>query len=234
MAKFHLPRFSNLLALRSIDPRRLLALLEPYREFFAGRGFSFPTASADIDLQKLVDILLSPDEQTPPDLLNALFLINEMSNKEDMDILLAAAEAGHVDLGLERDANTSCADVAVAAWLADHELIERKHAEKLCLRPRSFVYFRSEAGPNPPFVIPTAATLRQLERDLDDWFERKHRGRGCRVFVYPKGDETWFLVRHGEPFRREESLRGRAVTGVCYRPLKYDVVVYTRLRGSSA
>jgi hypothetical protein len=46
------------------------------------------------------------------------------------------------------------------------------------------------------------------------------------VFVYPREDEVWFLVRHGEPFKREESLQGKETASVCYRPLKYDVLVY--------
>jgi hypothetical protein len=37
---------------------------------------------------------------------------------------------------------------------------------------------------------------------------------------------VWFLVRHGEPFKREESLNGSETASVCYRPLKYDVLVY--------
>ncbi len=38
-------------------------------------------------------------------------------------------------------------------------------------------------------------------------------------------------MRHGEPFKREESLAGADVNSVCYRPLKYDVVVYNRKLG---
>ncbi len=60
MAKFHLPRFSNRLALRSIDPRRLLRPARSVPGVLPGGGILGSDASADIDLQKLVDILLSP------------------------------------------------------------------------------------------------------------------------------------------------------------------------------
>jgi len=33
-------------------------------------------------------------------------------------------------------------------------------------------------------------------------------------------------VRHGEPYKREESLDGPCTASVCYRPLRYDVLVY--------
>jgi hypothetical protein len=48
------------------------------------------------------------------------------------------------------------------------------------------------------------------------------------VLVYPREDEVWFLVRHGEAYRRDESLEGRTAATVCYRPAKYDVVVFDR------
>ncbi|GIW55527.1 MAG: hypothetical protein KatS3mg082_1931 [Nitrospiraceae bacterium] len=54
---------------------------------------------------------------------------------------------------------------------------------------------------------------------------------GTRVFIYPKDDEVWFLVQHGEPFKREDSLQEGDISSVCYRPLKHDVVVYDRRLG---
>ena len=36
------------------------------------------------------------------------------------------------------------------------------------------------------------------------------------------------MVRHGEPFKREESQDGADVSSICYRPIKYDVIVYDR------
>lgn len=37
----------------------------------------------------------------------------------------------------------------------------------------------------------------------------------------------WFLVRHGEPLKREESIDGLETSSIYYRPLKYDVVLYS-------
>ncbi len=114
MATFRLRHFSNPATLRSIEPERLLNLLDPYRAFFVGREYTLPaTGGGDaIDYQALVDIFLTAaDSGTPKELLDALFLIDEMSTSEGMDALLtAAASAG---LALEAGDDYSPADVAV-------------------------------------------------------------------------------------------------------------------------
>ena len=111
-------------------------------------------------------------------------------------------------------------------FLKDRRLLERKHAERYLTRPRTFDYFQTDLHPIPSFRQPSPQTLTALETDLDDWFELKKRGRGSRVFVYRKGDSIWFLVRHGDPFRREGSLEGSRASSVFYRPEKHDVLVY--------
>jgi hypothetical protein len=34
------------------------------------------------------------------------------------------------------------------------------------------------------------------------------------------------MIRHGDPFRREESVSGKGTSSVAFRPVKYDVVCY--------
>ncbi len=79
----------------------------------------------------------------------------------------------------------------------------------------------------PKFKRQTEQQLKALAKELDDWFEEKKRGRGSRVLLFDKDDGVWFLVRHGEPFKREESIDGIKASSVYYRPLKYDVLVYS-------
>lgn len=228
MATYHLKRFSQPGTLKRIDRRLLLRFLAPYREYFSSRGLELPAVAAlgGIDLDKLVEVLMSPDEDTPDELANALYFVHEMATPEGMDELLEETRAE--DLGVEVDSTP--AEVAIAVWLRDHDLLERKHAEHALIRPRSFEYYQSK---QPPRALepPSRKTLAALEADLDDWFETKLRGRGCRVFVYPRGAETWFLVRHGDPFKREPSLKDGEPSSVFYRPEKNDVVVYNHQLG---
>jgi hypothetical protein len=186
-------------------------------------------AAGSIDYQALVDIFMSPDTSTPKELLDALYLVDEMSTVEGMDSLLEAACAGH--LALDPGSDHTPADIAVPVWPLERDVLERKHAERFLFKPKSFEYYQSDRDEPPIFITPTPATSQHLERELDDWFESKKRGRSCRVFIYPRENEVAFLVRHGEPFKREESQDGADVTSVCYRPIKYDVLVYDRRLG---
>lgn len=231
MATFRLRHFSSPGVLRAIDRARLLGFLGPHRDFFADQGYELPAAESheEIQYQRLIDIFMSPSEASPRELLDALFLVDEMSTHEGMDTLIeAAARAG---LTLDGGDEHSPADVAIQVWLQDSEILERKHAEQFLFKPKSFEYYQTDRGDPPVFTSLPAPTRQLIERDLDDWFEEKRRGRGARVFAYPDEHEVRFLVRHGEPFKREESLAGADVSSVCYRPLKYDVVVYDRQLG---
>ena len=226
MATYNLRRFANAASLKAIAPQHLLEFLEPYRPYFENRDLTLPTspASDGLDYERLIYVLMSPGTDTPEALLDALFFVNEMSADECMDILLEEAETK--GLSLEGKPDPTAADVAVQVFLQDRQLLERKHAEQYLTRPRVFEYFQTEARPVPAFKQPSWVTLVALEFDLDNWFEKKKRGRNSRVFVYPKGDSIWFLVRHGDPFRREGSLDGGQTSSVFYRPEKHDVLVY--------
>jgi hypothetical protein len=223
MATFRLRRFSNPEILQAIAPRRLLAFLEPHRAFFEARGLGLPRAPTPraIDYERLVNLFMAPETGFPKELLDALFLVDEMATPHGMDALLDTP-----GLSLEEGAEDSPADIAVQVWLLDRHLLESKHAEQFLVRPRSFECYQTARAKIPPFALPAPVVCSDLEQDLDDWFEAKNRGRGARVFVYPREDGVWFLVRHGEPFNREESLNGPETTSVCYRPLRYDVLVY--------
>jgi len=226
MATYSLRRFSHPDSLKAIGVEHLLTLLNPHKDYFEGRGLklSARSASTPLDYDQLVDILMSPDTSTPPSLLDALYYVHEMSTQEAMDTLLQEAEDNGISL--DGDPDPTAADVAVQVYLKNKDLLERKHAEQYLIKPRSFEYFQTDADKLPKFKKPTAKTLAALEKGLDDWFEKKKRGRGSRVFVYSKDDAVWFLVRHGDPLRREGSLVEGRTSSVFYRPEKYDVLVY--------
>jgi hypothetical protein len=153
-----------------------------------------------------------------------LYAINEMATPDAMDEFLEAATA--TGLSLNSGPEVTPADIAVQVWLADPEMFERKHAEQLVRRPRSFQSFQSRENLEQD-INPSPEALAALEADLDEWFDVKKRGRGCRVFIFPKEDGVWFLVRHGQPFKREGSLKKSGESGsVYYRPEKHDVLVY--------
>ena len=59
------------------------------------------------------------------------------------------------------------------------------------------------------FALPKPKTMRTLEADMDIWFLKNKRGTGCRILPVSVEDEdkTYFLVRHGMPFKREGEIK---------------------------
>jgi len=224
LATFNPHRFSHPETFAAVKRSRLVAFLTAFASFLEQRGLTLPSDSrGTLDLELLVQIVMTPGTDTPPAFIDALYYIHEMATPEGMDALLAEAEER--DVTLEGDEDDSPLDVAIQVWLIEADLLREKHAEKHLSRPRSFEYYNTDRAV-PDFKLPKASTLQALEQNLDEWFENKKRGRGARVFVYPKEDAVWFLVQHGEPFRREGSVDGRETGSVAYRPVKYDVLVY--------
>ena len=91
----------------------------------------------------------SPDADTPKDLADALYIINEMATPKGMDGLLEEAKAK--EISLDGHTEQSPADIALHVWLHDRDLVERKHAEQFITRKRSFEYYQTEADPVPQF-----------------------------------------------------------------------------------
>lgn len=225
MATFRLRRFASTHILRAIRPNRLQAFLHPYREYLSGRGLALPSGPLELsDFEALVRLFMSPDVDTPPELIDALFLVDEMSTEGGADELVQSATEARVPIAV--GAEDTPADVAVEVWLRAPQILERRHAEQFLVRARSFEYFQADASDDRKFQVPGADHLGELERMLGGCFQARHRSGNCRVFAFDRGDEVWFMVRHGELFKREEALTsGPDPVSVAYRPIKYDVLV---------
>lgn len=232
MATYNLRRFSDADALKKVAPERLLELLLPHKDFFTKRGVVLP-AKADLDTldyDGLVRVLMSPDTDTPKTFGDALFFINEMATPENADEMLEELRSKGVTFDGQPDPTPM--DIALRMWLVNREFLERKHAEQFLTNPRTFEHFQTdEKRKVPAFKEPTKAQLKALEQDLDDWFESKKRGRGARVFFFRKPDGIWFMVRHGELFKREGAINAGKSESVFYRPEKHDVLRYHAANG---
>jgi len=221
----NLRRFSNPAGLKAIKSGHLTSFLNPFGEFLCRRGMAWPPAPGRApDLDALVAIVMSPDTDTPPTMADGLWLVHEMATNEGMSALLE--EARFRGLRLSDDPDLTPADVAVQIWLQAPQILARKHSEQSLTRKRSFEYFQTDAFPLPDFTPPSPEVLSRLAAGLDEWFVDKKRGRGTQVLAFSRDDGVWFLVRHGEPFKREGCLDDGQSSSVFYRPEKYDVLVY--------
>jgi hypothetical protein len=217
-----------------IHPRYLLELLHPFRDFFDHRNLPLPRRSVNpkLDYDTLAKIIATPDIDTPKDLADALYFIHELSTVEGMEALL---EGGDLDRFGEIDGMFSYrtpADVAILAWLKDRRWVERKHAELRITEVRRFDYFQMSRLPPPSFEAPGADQIVNLEAALELPFAKRGRGHGVHIFCCPHKHDYLFVIRHGDPFRREGAMEGTKASSVFYRPLCYDAVGYDSRTGT--
>ncbi len=221
---FKLRHFCHPSILRQIDPGLLVRFLEPFADFFKARGLVLGNETP-VYYDFLAGILMSPDENTPDALLDALFFIDELSTPDSFEDLRTEAVNQNLDLGLGD--HISPADLAVRVWLANPDILESLHAERFLIKPKSFQSFLSTAAHLPEInTLPAASYMQAAENDLNDWFETRKRGRGTRIFSFLRKDGLWFLIRHGQPFKREGAIENGQSASVYYRPEKFDVLVY--------
>jgi hypothetical protein len=226
MAAFNLRKFTDPKLLRTIAPQRLIALLHPWRDYLIARGIEFPiNGSSELDCDALALVLLAPDAGVPKDMVNALYYVNETASEEDMDALLDLAKSRGVEI--EHDPGTTVADVSIQVWLAAPDLVRERHAESIAFRQKDFLYYAGAHGKKRAFPTIDDQLRLQIESELDEWFEKHRRGRGCHFFLFPNRGKVWILIRHGMPLRREASHHddGHSSSEV-YRPQQHDVLIY--------
>ena len=221
-SNFRLRRFSNPATLKSIAPALLRQFLLPYVAVLAQRGLLLDE-TISIDYDTLAEILMSPDESMPDAMLDALFFVDEMSVPGNFDDLMQEATELGIDLAGQEP---SAADLAVRLWLTDSNALERLHAERFLVKPKAFHSYHASSASLPALEQPSVALIEALQEELNDWFETHKRGRGTRVFVFLRDTRAWFLIRHGEPYKREGTLEGDESSSVYYRPEKFDVLTY--------
>jgi hypothetical protein len=226
-------RFSNSSALKEFAHSRLRKFTARFAEFLRRRGVPELPENDDeeYDYTALCNALMNPEEDTPKDLIDALFLINAMADKEGRDAILELATEKDIDLDLPE--NPTTAETALTLWLHDPKLLKGLHTEHFATRDRNFIFFRARPGALPRFKIPTAKEKQALCKDLDAWFVKKKRGEGCRVHFYESDstDFVWILVQHGDVFQREGAYEDGEPSSVFFRPEKYDVLIYNKKSG---
>ncbi len=227
MATFNPRRFAQPDTLKTIKPERLVAFLTPYADFLARHEISMSgNGGAPVDYERLATVLMNRELDAPQELLEALYLVHEMATEDGMDRLLEAAKEQNVIL--EQDPESSPADVAIQVFLTNREFLERQHANTFIFKARSFLYYCGHDDWQGEFALPGEKTLKAMEKDMDDWFEEKRRGRGSRVFVFEQGRKVNLVIRHGMPFKREGSIQDGKSGSVYYRPECHDVLVYDK------
>ena len=228
MSAFNPRSFTSPDRLRSMSASHLIMFFGRWSEYFAGRGLDLAGVSAnDFPYEKLAKILLEPDQSVPEPMVNALFYVHETATDEAMNELLDRAKSAGIDGLIEP--SPSPADVALQIWLTRPDLLELQHAESVAFSRSNYMYFAGSRSGKNVVGAPTISDIhsKSMQNQMDIWFEAKRRGRQCRLFVFPRGDKIWILVRHGMPMRREGKHQDDGETGIAfYRPQLHDVLIY--------
>ena len=223
MPSYNLKRFSNPKVLKSVAPETLGQFLSPHREFLDQKGFILPadcSTLSDFDYLSITAILMKPDDGMPADLTDSLYFTHEMATDKAMDDLLELAN----QLGQALPDECTPLDVAMRLWITDRYALERKHSKKHMARTRTFEHYQADAP--MAFAEPSAEAVAAMESSMDEWFIEHKRGGNSRLFIYPGSDGVWFLVRHGDSYKRESAVEGDRSRGVLFRPEAFDVVCY--------
>ena len=224
MSTFRLRRFAHPESLKTIAPKRLLAFLRPYSDYFARRGVELPEEAEVMNYEGLVAILINPDEDVPTEMVEALYFVHEMADESVMEQVIDEAEQHNIDLQL--DEGPTAADAAIALWLACPDLLRKVHAESFVVHQRRFEYYSGGARRQREFPDYVPQKLTEIAATLDIWFSHKKRGDGSMVVIVKRGKKVFVSVRHGTSMWREGSLhKGKRGTAY-YRPEVHDVLVY--------
>lgn len=228
-------RFCKPEILKKIDEKYLVEFIQPYLSYLQVRGFDIPTSTNDseqkIDYDLLSKILLDPNTETPPELSEALFFVNDMSTTEGFDALLEAINKNKLEI--EMSSSIALADFAIQVWMKDRKLAERVHAEQLLTKVRSFRYFKNERGIATTIEPITPELIQRIEHSLNDWFVHKGRGRTAKLLYLQKDNCIWFLIRHGEPFTRECVIEDGKSMPLFFQPERTDLFIYNKETGEA-
>jgi hypothetical protein len=189
MSSFSSLIFTRPKVLHSANRSVLRSFLDPYRDFLTARGVDFEELANPGNgdaFGPLIQTFLSPQADTPAELIDAVFCVSELATPDAVDVLANAAQ----NLGVKLPANATPAEIAMLLYMASPDVAQALHYERLPLRARAFEYFSTESVTAPVFEPPTTETIQALERSLNIWFEKRRMGCGCRIFNYTRDHET--------------------------------------------
>lgn len=232
LASHRFRQFSNLSFLISLDiAKSVIPLLAKHRHHFATQGFDIDELSTvEAPARQLLSMLTTSVERLPGDLLNALYLVDELGDEEGCQRILEEAEKTQVNLPVLPD-NISQGDFAILVLLEHPDLIRRCREKTVTRRVKRFYEFGS-ADPRRFKLSDIESAVEPIRSDLGPWFKARRRTETCEVFVYQEGDEVRALITHGGLFRADGNITEQLeLSRLPWRPQKHDSVIYDTRTG---
>ncbi len=177
-----------------------------------------------VELTHLSDVLMTTESGIPPEVANALYAVHEVAVEENTELLEMLASSEEVPL----EPDSTLLELALSLWMSAPKALKWVHQHQSCERKRSFEYFSTAGDASSDFSL-SAEGIRQLEQSLSYYFKKKDWGHGCRISHRSQPNEHWFLVSHGERYKRQATWEEGRMGTIGFRPERYDLIIYDAL-----
>jgi hypothetical protein len=227
MATTHrLTRIANPSSLRSINAKLRASLLRPFEPWLAARGVKLSPA-ANLDCDRLSVLLLGVDGDPPPELLDLVCLIDDISADRHEEKLRALASK----LKINYSADAPNIDIAVRVAIKNATALFELHAATLADRFRTVdrVAALCKGIPTPHPI--TSAMKARIEDLLNGVFEEKGRDRSAVVVPIELPIGPGVLISRGDTMKRQSIVEAQNRRTMLLRPETFDFVCWDRENG---
>jgi hypothetical protein len=220
--KFALKRYADQGCLRRVRFGLLMDLLGRHQPFFVRRGLDLVAAVDSFDYDSLAAILRAPGRDTPDELIDALFLLDDLCEPKHSDRLADLAKT----LGVDLPEDFTPEDAATAIYLADPEALRKLQCSTVARAPRTFGFFAPGLPLDAPVALEDEFLLAKIKRELDQWLDKYGKGRGnVSIQTTVEGPTCLVTIRHGGHYRRGNKIDAGEISTFAFRPPEYDVLL---------
>jgi len=228
MAK--LTKFTSLGVLQNFSVPCLIEFLTRFKAYLKARKVKL--SAETFEYEQVISLFTQVDSDTPQELLEAAFFIEEMATRSGRAKVIKEAKARKIILGYDSE-DLSVHDFILITWLRHPDLLEAAKSRVLTWRKRSFCTCPPTRGEVHPLVRSEIGSVSALEQGLADVLPGCDSG-SVKVIEYDdvESDELWWLIRRTDFLERVPVMGASGNPEVVFvRPLKYDVIVYDKLHG---
>jgi len=225
MARLRFKNFSDLAFIQGIDkPQYLRPLLEPHREYFERQGIDVTNLkNGDGTDRDLLRVFTQPGEDMPAELLETLYVLDDLADESGHDRIQHEAERQGINLD---GSDLTPGEFAVMVQSGHPALVQVCHEQTFYRKIKNYQEYQAK-GSRRLNLASVRKKLKQLEATLGPWFESKDRSPACEIYAYEEGGEIRFVITHGRMLRTDGSFDRRLRRSrVAYRPQKHDSVIY--------
>ena len=209
--------------LRHLGRKHLGLLLEKYGPQLQSAGIVVEEPEKDEEYYRRLAAVFMRPEGIPKVLHEALYYIKGLDNDSGLNRIAWAVKEKLLSVDME--ANTSIADKVLQAWLQNADLIKKLHIDIGLDASKSFVHFKPIRQPVPPMKSIKDAKA-GFEKDQADVFRAHGRGGFCEIEQHFRNKEYVFVIRHGNPYRRDTEYKNNTTEPLYYWPGVQDLMVY--------